>query len=66
MKELIKSDKSALICSHNPILPKLLAKVSKKNELTLDEEKLQPADAWILHRLGKEVLQIDRINSPIN
>jgi 8-oxo-dGTP diphosphatase len=55
-----------LICSHNPILPKLLAKVSKKNELTPDEEKLQPADAWILHRMGKEVLQIDRINSPIN
>jgi 8-oxo-dGTP diphosphatase len=66
LKELIKSNKSALICSHNPILPKLLAKVSKKNELTPDEEKLQPADAWILHRSGKDVLQIDRINSPIN
>jgi 8-oxo-dGTP diphosphatase len=66
VKELIKSNESVLICSHNPILPKLLARVSKKNELTPDEEKLQPADAWILHRMGKEVLQIDRINSPIN
>lgn len=66
LKEVIKSNKSALLCSHNPILPKLLAKVSKKNELTPDNEKLQPADAWILHRVGKEVLQIDRINSPIN
>lgn len=66
LKEVIKSNKSALLCSHNPILPKLLAKVSKKNELTPDDEKLQPADAWILHRVGKEVLQIDRINSPVN
>lgn len=66
LKEVIKSNKSALLCSHNPILPKLLVKVSKKNELTPDNEKLQPADAWILHRDGKEVLQIDRINSPIN
>jgi 8-oxo-(d)GTP phosphatase len=66
LKEVIKSNKSALLCSHNPVLPKLLAKVSKKNELTPDDEKLQPADAWILHRAGKEVLQIDRINSPVN
>lgn len=66
LKEVIKSNKSALLCSHNPILPKLLAKVSKKNELTPDNEKLQPADAWILHRVGKEVLQIDRINSLVN
>lgn len=66
LKEVIKSNKSALLCSHNPVLPKLLAKVSKKNELTPDDEKLQPADAWILHRAGKEVLQIDRINSLVN
>ena len=65
-KELIKSEKSILICSHNPILPKLLSKVSKKNDLTPDEDKLQPADAWILHRIGKEVVQVDRINSPIS
>lgn len=65
-KELIKSEKSILICSHNPILPKLLNKVSKKNKVDSDDEKLQPADAWILHRAGKEVMQIDRINSPIS
>lgn len=66
LKELLKSDKSAILCSHNPVLPKLLAKVSKKNDLTPDEDKLQPADAWILHRVGKDVLQIDRINAPVS
>ena len=65
-KELVKNEKSTLLCSHNPILPKLLNKISKKNELEADVEKLQPADAWILHRVGKEVVQIDRINSPIS
>ena len=66
LKEVLKSDKSAILCSHNPVLPKLLAKVSKKNDLTPDEDKLQPADAWILHRVGKDVLQVDRINAPVS
>lgn len=66
LKEVLKSDKSAVLCSHNPVLPKLLAKVSKKNDLTPDEDKLQPADAWILHRVGKDVLQVDRINAPVS
>lgn len=66
LKEVLKTDKSAILCSHNPVLPKLLAKVSKKNDLTPDEDKLQPADAWILHRVGKDVLQVDRINAPIS
>jgi 8-oxo-dGTP diphosphatase len=65
-KEVLKSNKSAILCSHNPILPKLLARVSKKNDLIPDEDKLQPADAWILHRVGKEVLQVDRINAPVS
>jgi 8-oxo-dGTP diphosphatase len=65
VKDLLKNEKSTLICSHNPILPKLLNKISKKNELEPDEDKLQPADAWILHRVGKEVVQVDRINAPI-
>lgn len=66
LKEVLKSNKSAILCSHNPILPKLLARVSKKNDLIPDEDKLQPADAWILHRVGKEVLQVDRINAPVS
>lgn len=66
LKAVLKSNKSAILCSHNPILPKLLARVSKKNDLIPDEDKLQPADAWILHRVGKEVLQVDRINAPVS
>ena len=63
-RDLIKSDKRALLCSHNPILPKVLNKLTKKSDVESDEEKLYPADAWVIHRIGKEVIQIDRINAP--
>jgi 8-oxo-dGTP diphosphatase len=63
-KELIKADKSILICSHNPILPKLLIKLTKKAEIEADDEKLQPADSWVIHRNGKEIIQVDRLDAP--
>ena len=63
-RDLIKSDKRALLCSHNPILPKVLNKLTKKSDVESDEEKLYPADAWVIHRIGKEVIQIDRIDAP--
>ena len=63
-KELIKSNESVLLCSHNPILPKMLNKLTKKSEVDADEGKLLPADGWVIHRIGKEVIQIDRIDSP--
>jgi len=63
-KDLIKEDKSILICSHNPILPKLLNKLTKKAEVEADDEKLLPADSWVIHRNGKEIIQIDRLDAP--
>ena len=65
-KEVIKENKNILICSHNPILPKLLTKLTKKAEVETDEDKLQPAQSWIIHRLGKEIIQVDRMNAPKN
>jgi 8-oxo-dGTP diphosphatase len=64
-KELFKEDINALICSHNPILPKMLNKLSKKSEVEADEEKLSPADGWVIHRIGKEIIQIDRLDTPL-
>lgn len=64
-KELLKEDSNSLICSHNPILPKMLNKLSKRSDVEADEEKLSPADGWVLHRVGKEIIQIDRLNAPL-
>jgi len=63
-KDLIKLNESVLLCSHNPILPKMLNKLTKKSEVDADEGKLLPADGWVIHHIGKEVIQIDRIDSP--
>ena len=52
-KDLIKESKSILICSHNPILPKLLNKLTKKADVEADDEKLHPASSWIIHRNGR-------------
>jgi 8-oxo-dGTP diphosphatase len=65
-KELIKDDQRILLCSHNPILPKLLNKLTKKSDLEADDEKLLPADSWVIHRIGKDVIQIDRLDAPVS
>lgn len=64
-KDLIKEDTRILLCSHNPILPKMLNKLTKKSDVDADEGKLSPGDAWVIHRSGKEIVQIDRIAAPI-
>jgi 8-oxo-dGTP diphosphatase len=64
-KELLKSEINAMICSHNPILPKMLNKLTKKSDVDADEEKLSPADGWVIHRNGKEIIQIDRLDAPL-
>ena len=63
-KDLIKEDARILLCSHNPILPKMLNKLTKKSDVDADEGKLSPADAWVIHRNGKEIIQIDRLDAP--
>ena len=63
-KELLKEGSNSLICSHNPILPKMLNKLSKKSDVEAHEEKLSPADGWVLHRIGREIIQIDRLDAP--
>ena len=67
-KELARQvgeDKSPiLVCGHNPILPRMLEKITKKSDLDLPENKLQPADAWVLHIRKKKVLQIDLLLAP--
>ena len=63
-KDLIKEDARILLCSHNPILPKMLNKLTKKSDVDADEGKLSPADGWVIHRNGKEIIQIDRLDAP--
>ena len=67
-KELAESARETgeviLLCSHNPILPRMLEYVSKKSDIDLPENKLKPGDAWVIYLGKKKVLQIDVIPAP--
>ena len=63
-QDLLIRNQSAIICSHNPILPKLLKKlIGKKNFKELDQ-KLEPAEAWVLHHRDGEIIAIDWVSAP--
>ena len=64
VQELFESNVSAIICSHNPVIPKLVKKIlGKKNFKQLDE-KLSPGDAWVLHHRDGEIVAVDWIEEP--
>jgi 8-oxo-dGTP diphosphatase len=57
-----------LICSHNPVLPKMLEKLLKKSAvraISADLAKLQPGDAWVVFMKKKKIVQIDSLSAPI-
>ncbi len=63
-QDLMARGKSAIICSHNPILPKILKKlIGKKNFKELAQE-LKPAEAWILHHRDGEIIAVDWAGAP--
>ena len=62
---IVKKNTPTLICSHNPILPKIVkALIGKKNFKNLDYEKLSPADAWVLHHRDGEIIALDWVLAP--
>ena len=63
-KEIIKDEKTVIVCSHNPVLPRMLEKLTKKIDFDFPDNKLQPGEAWVIHHKKKEVLQIDRLAAP--
>ncbi len=63
--DLMQSDTRVLVCSHNPILPKLVKKlIGKKNFKRVDAE-LMPGEAYILHHRDGEVVAVDWLEAPI-
>ena len=63
-KELIKKKKQVILCSHNPVLPRMMEKLTKKIDFDYPDNKLMPGEAWVLFHNKKEVLQIDRMDAP--
>jgi len=64
IQDLMNRGIPALVCSHNPIIPKLVKKlVGKKYFKSMDRE-LEPAQAIILHCRDGEVIACDWIDEP--
>jgi 8-oxo-dGTP diphosphatase len=63
-KDLIKKNKQVVLCSHNPVLPRMMEKLTKKIDFDYPDNKLLPGEAWVLFHEKKEVLQIDRMAAP--
>lgn len=63
-QDLMNSGKSAIICSHNPILPKVLKKLIGKKNFKELAQKLEPAEAWVLHHRDGEIIAIDWVSAP--
>ena len=53
-----------LLCSHNPVLPRMLERVAKKSSVELPESKLKPGDAWVVFLGMNKCLQIDVVPAP--
>ena len=64
VKDLIKRNKQVILCSHNPVLPRMMEKLTKKIDFDYPDNKLLPGEAWVLFHNKREVLQIDRIAAP--
>ena len=61
---LLKPDLNVVVCSHNPILPKLVKKLIGKKNFKKIEVDLQPGEAFILHHRDGEVVAVDWIEAP--
>ena len=63
-KDLVKRNRQVILCSHNPVLPRMMEKLTKKIDFDYPDNKLLPGEAWVLFHNKREVLQIDRIAAP--
>jgi phosphohistidine phosphatase SixA/8-oxo-dGTP pyrophosphatase MutT (NUDIX family) len=65
VQDLMDRGVSAIVCSHNPIIPKIVKKlVGKKYFKSMDRE-LEPAQAIVLHCRAGEVIACDWIDEPL-
>ena len=65
VQDLMDRGAPAIICSHNPIIPKLVKKLVGKKYLKSMDRELEPAQAIVLHCRAGEVIACDWIDEPI-
>lgn len=61
---LLVNDYPVLMCSHNPILPAIISSFVDKYGVEVQETKLQPGDAWVVHHIDREVISVEFLPGP--
>lgn len=64
VQEVLDNDVSAILCSHNPVLPLLLRKLIGKKSFNELDTNLKPGESWILHQRDGDIIAIDWMASP--
>lgn len=59
---LKQDQKNILICSHNPVIPTMLRGILNTKLKKRDLIKLEPGDAWIVHRVRGEIVGLDYLS----
>jgi 8-oxo-(d)GTP phosphatase len=59
---LKQDEKNILICSHNPVIPTILRGILNSKLKNKDLIKLEPGDAWIVHRVNGEIVGLDYLS----
>ena len=54
-----QDEKNILICSHNPVIPTMVRGILNTKLKNKDLMKLEPGDAWIVHRVRGEIVGLD-------
>jgi 8-oxo-dGTP diphosphatase len=59
---LKQDEKNIVICSHNPVIPTMLRGILNTKLKNKDLIKLEPGDAWIVHRVKGEIVGLDYLS----
>ena len=59
---LKQDERNILICSHNPVIPTMLRGILNTKLKNKDLIKLEPGDAWLVHRIKGEIVALDYLS----
>lgn len=62
---LINSSRNLIVCGHNPIFQNMLLAFENGKECGKSLEKLSPAEAWVIHHIGRRIVSVDSIPAPV-
>jgi len=65
VQDLMDRGVPALVCSHNPIIPKLVKKLVGKKYFNSMDRELEPAQSIVLHCRNGEVVACDWVDEPL-